>query len=228
MENLEALVLKKISYKESDYIVTFFTKEIGKISGIARNAKSSKKRFGGRLELFNHLKINIKQNDNKFNVLNDVDIKRSYSGIMEKLETFIIASFIMEHIDFFSSENEPSEELFSETLKTLHELENGENLLPKLHTFQLNALTISGYVPHLESENEVFANFSISDGKFLDPHEKTDNNMYKFYVDIIKNPEIMDIFLGKVANNVRVLTKYIEYHTGKQFKTSKFLEDLNL
>ncbi len=228
MNTLEALILKKTLYKEADYIVTFFTKELGKISGLARNAKNSKKRFGGRLELFNHLKVDIKQNDNKFNTINDVQIKRSYIGIMENLEAFMIASFVMEHVDFFSSENEQSEELFSETLKTLHEMESGEALLPKLHTFQLNSLKISGYEPDLESRDETTANFSISDGKIVDSLPKTDNNVYKFHLDIVRNPETMDIFLGKVANNIRVLTKYIEYHTEKQFKTAKFLEEINI
>lgn len=230
METLEALILKKIPYKEADFIVTFFTKELGKISGLARNAKSSKKRFGGRLELFNHLKVEIKQNENKFNIINDVQLKRSYIGIMGNLETFMVSSFVMEHVDFFSTENEPSEQLFSETLRTLHEMESGETLLPKLHNFQLNSLRISGYEPDLKIKGESSSgNFSISDGKIVDDSKKVDNNnIFKFYIDIVKNPETMDIFLGKVANNIRVFTKYIEYHIDKQFKTAKFLEEMNL
>ncbi|MGH7886122.1 MAG: DNA repair protein RecO [Thermodesulfobacteriota bacterium] len=229
MKSLEAIVLRKTLYGEADYIVTFFTKELGKISGIARNAKNSKKRYGGRLEFFNHLKVDITFNENKFNLIGDIELKKSYNCIIEKLETFMIASFVMEHIDLLTTENEPADELFNETLNTLKALENHENILSKLLRFQINFLNIYGYKPDLDSENESIGSFSLSDGGIVDSSKKADNkNIYKFYLDIINNPESMDIFLAKVVNNIRVLTKYMEYHTGKQFKTSKFLEGLNL
>lgn len=229
MKSLDALILKKTVYGEADYIVTFFTKQIGKVSGIARNAKNSRKRYGGRLEFFNHLKVDITINDNKFSLIGDIELKKSYNCIMEQLETFMIASFVMEHIDLVTPENEPADELFHETLHTLKELQNHENILSKLLRFQINFLNICGYRPDLESEKETAVNFSLSDGKIVDSSKKPDNkNIYRFYVDIINTPESMDIFLAKVVNNIRVLTKYMEYHTGKQFKTSKFLEGLNL
>ena len=33
MENLEAIVIKKTVYGEADYLVTFFTKDMGKVRG---------------------------------------------------------------------------------------------------------------------------------------------------------------------------------------------------
>ena len=38
----------------------------------------------------------------------------------------------------------------------------------------------------------------------------------------------MEIFLSRVADNIKVLTRYTEYHTEKKFKTSKFLEDFKI
>ena len=46
----EAIVLKSIDFGEADKIITFFTKDFGKIRGIAKSAKRSKKRFGAALE----------------------------------------------------------------------------------------------------------------------------------------------------------------------------------
>src|SRR5207245_7905767 len=46
----EAIVLRTYPLREADLLVTLFTREEGKIRGVARSAKKSKRRFGGALE----------------------------------------------------------------------------------------------------------------------------------------------------------------------------------
>jgi DNA repair protein RecO (recombination protein O) len=48
----EAIVLRAIDYGESDRIVTFCTADFGKIRGIAKGARRSRKRFANALEPF--------------------------------------------------------------------------------------------------------------------------------------------------------------------------------
>lgn len=230
MENCEALLIKKSTYGEADYIITFFTKELGKQQGFAKSAKKSKKRFGGRLEPFIHLKVDFKLIENRLNSINDVSVIKVYSGIMQSLESFAIGSFVLEYIDIVTSENAESEELFNETIKTFDMLNSNKNLLPTLLKFQLKALELCGYKPSLETTNdEKKVKFNISEGSVVSSTNKANNiGIFDFYLDIISNPDLMEIFLAKVASNIKVLTKYTEYHTGKQFKSSKFLEELNL
>lgn len=45
-----AIILRVIDFGEADRIATFFTEDFGKIKGVAKNAKRSRKRFGGGLE----------------------------------------------------------------------------------------------------------------------------------------------------------------------------------
>ena len=47
----QAIVLRARDYREADLLVSLFTKEEGKINGIAKGAKKSKKRFGPALEI---------------------------------------------------------------------------------------------------------------------------------------------------------------------------------
>ena len=47
-----AIVIRSINYGESDKIVTFFTKDFGKLKGIAKGARRSKKRFQNALGSF--------------------------------------------------------------------------------------------------------------------------------------------------------------------------------
>lgn len=54
-ERTPAIVLRARDYSESDRIVTLLTRDMGKLSGIARGAKASRRRFAGKLEPFSHV-----------------------------------------------------------------------------------------------------------------------------------------------------------------------------
>src|ERR1700757_4478128 len=46
----EAIVLRTYPMREADLLVTLLTRAEGKVRGVARSAKKSKRRFGGALE----------------------------------------------------------------------------------------------------------------------------------------------------------------------------------
>src|SRR5215472_14801051 len=50
LKDSEALVLRTYPMREADLLVTLFTRVEGKVRGLARSAKKSKRRFGGALE----------------------------------------------------------------------------------------------------------------------------------------------------------------------------------
>jgi len=50
LKESEAIVLRTYPLREADLLVTLFTRAEGKVRGVARAAKKSKKRFGGALE----------------------------------------------------------------------------------------------------------------------------------------------------------------------------------
>jgi recombinational DNA repair protein (RecF pathway) len=50
LRETEAIVLRTYPLREADLLVTLFTRAEGKVRGVARSAKKSKRRFGGALE----------------------------------------------------------------------------------------------------------------------------------------------------------------------------------
>src|ERR1700760_1443275 len=50
LKQSEAIVLRTYPLREADLLVTLFTRAEGKIKGVARAAKKSRRRFGGALE----------------------------------------------------------------------------------------------------------------------------------------------------------------------------------
>jgi DNA repair protein RecO (recombination protein O) len=80
----EAIVIGLMDFREADRIVSLFTREHGRISGLARGARRSVKRFGGALELFARLSVNFAQSDS-LAPIRDVDAVTIYPGIRSTL-----------------------------------------------------------------------------------------------------------------------------------------------
>ena len=56
-ESTPAIVLRARDYSESDRIVTLLTRDAGKLGGIAKGAKASRRRFERKLEPFSHVML---------------------------------------------------------------------------------------------------------------------------------------------------------------------------
>ncbi len=52
----EAIVLRTWPFHEADLLVSLFTREHGRVKGIARHAMRSRRRFGGALEPMTHVR----------------------------------------------------------------------------------------------------------------------------------------------------------------------------
>src|SRR6476659_8828137 len=57
LKESEAIVLRTYPMREADLLVTLFTRAEGKVRGVARAAKKSKKRFGGALEPLTYVRV---------------------------------------------------------------------------------------------------------------------------------------------------------------------------
>jgi len=146
-----AFVLSFFDYGESDRIVTFFTDKYGKIKGIAKGARRSKKRFANAIELFSHSKIFFSRNrkDGLFLIENS-DVINHYPKIREDLEKTMAASYIIELIDHFTVEGKNSKKTFS-LLKDFFEFLDREKFTEEfLRFFELRLIKLSGYEPVLE------------------------------------------------------------------------------
>src|SRR5436189_6467374 len=57
LKESEAIVMRADPFRESDLLVTLFTRLEGKVRGVARAAKKSRRRFGGALEPLTYVKV---------------------------------------------------------------------------------------------------------------------------------------------------------------------------
>lgn len=146
----EALIIGLMDYRESDRIVTFFTRDHGRLSGVARGAKRSVKRFGGSLELFSRLTLSFTPSDGLVTV-NDVDPVTIYPTIRATLEGIAHAGYACELVAAMAPERLANQRLFRLLTAYLDHLDKAPADRSDRHFFEINFLNIIGYRPPLEN-----------------------------------------------------------------------------
>ena len=146
-----AFVLHFLNYREADRIVTLFTREFGKLKGIAKGARRSKKRFSNAIEPFSHSTILFSRRDeNSLAIIEGCDVINHYPAIRADLGRTMTASYMIELTDRFTAEGKRSTGIFNLLEGFLGLLERGNGIEETTRFFELRLLKLSGYEPVLE------------------------------------------------------------------------------
>jgi DNA repair protein RecO (recombination protein O) len=146
----EAIVLRVIDYGESDRIVTFCTADFGKIRGIAKGARRSRKRFVNALEPFCCSRVHFsRRGPESLALIEGCDVLSHFSGIRSDLEKTLAASYLIDLTDQFTPEDKKNEASFFLLQDFLRCLDGTVMTDALLRFFEIRLLRISGYDPVL-------------------------------------------------------------------------------
>jgi DNA repair protein RecO (recombination protein O) len=145
-----AFVLRTRPYGESDRIVTLLTEQHGKVTGIAKGAKNSRRRFAGTLEPFVRIRAVFRQrpaSDLVFLLRCEcLGILRAFTRDLDRYAT---GSYVLELTDRMVLGREPGHEVYRLVEEALTLLDAGAPADPVLRAFELHLLAASGYAPAL-------------------------------------------------------------------------------
>jgi len=145
------LVLNVSDHSESDKIVTLYSPDLGKVTGIAKGAKRSKKRFVNKLEEFSLLNImyNPPKREGLF-FLQEAELENAFLSLRTVYPRYVTAAFVNELTLRFTREHDPDPHIFSLLLWAMEGLEKGRNPLEICAFFLLRILGTAGYQPVLD------------------------------------------------------------------------------
>ncbi|MEW6334973.1 MAG: DNA repair protein RecO [Thermodesulfobacteriota bacterium] len=147
----EAIVLRLLDYGESDRIVTFYTAGFGKLRGIAKGARRSRKRFANALEPFSCSQILFSsQGPDRLALIEGSDVICHFPAIRADLEKTLCASYLIDLTDRFTLEDKKNEALFLLLRTFLTMIEAGPATEAILRFFEIRLLMLSGYDPVLD------------------------------------------------------------------------------
>ena len=154
----EAVVLRSLRFSEADRILHLYTAERGRVGAIAKGARTTKSRFGARLEPLSHVELMLHEGSGELHTVTGADLVHSHRAAREdsyRLGVGLIGSEVMLRL---FGEPEANQRAFGALARFLDLLDVSPVLSPDppaldplAVSFQLKLLWLSGYLPHLTS-----------------------------------------------------------------------------
>lgn len=248
-QTTRAVVLRSWPYGESDKIVSFLTEHHGKITGIAKGAKRSRKRFPNSLEPFSF--VNLRFHDRPHGSLAFIlsaDLLFGFKRLVTSLESIAFASYLVEITDGLIAEREENRAVFQHLSDGLRYLEEQGASLTFLAFFELKLLTLAGYAPHLSScrrcsrersDNASRWHFSPREGGVLcgscakfrqDSVPVTAaalQTLSAFQKSMNLHARAVEASLPAIAEIRFLLSRFIQIHMDKEIKSASFIHQFS-
>ena len=116
----EAFVLQTWPFKEGDLIVSFLTRDLGKLRGVARRARRPKSGFGSGLERLSHIRMSYFQRENRELVnIDSCELLHSQFAVLNDFASACALDFFAEVSEQLLPAAEPNEKYFRLTTPVL-------------------------------------------------------------------------------------------------------------
>lgn len=211
----ETYVLRTYPFRESDLIVSFFTRDQGKLRGVARRARKPKSSYGSGLERLSLVNLSYSQKETReLANLNSCDLLRSQFDLLSDFEAGVALDYVAEVCEHLLPPHEPNEHFFrllTTTLEHMHSQSQGSTWRA-LTYFSLWATRLSGFLPDLRDQPKLSVEAQEIAGQMLRAH-------------IGNLPE--RTWSKDTANDLRrFLVRQMEEHAERRFITPVVLEAL--
>jgi DNA repair protein RecO (recombination protein O) len=149
LKESEAIVLRTYPLREADLLVTLFTRLEGKVKGVARAAKKSRKRFGGALEPLTYVRAYYEDRERQeLARLDSCEVLESPLANEVGYPRAVALGLVAELLDELLPDREANDAVFRLTLAVLGALEGPEIWLPVTY-FELWMTRLVGFLPEL-------------------------------------------------------------------------------
>jgi DNA repair protein RecO (recombination protein O) len=149
LKESEAIVLRTYPLRESDLLVTLFTRLEGKVRGVARAAKKSRRRFGGSLEPLTYVKVAYDDRErHELARLDSCEVLESPLASEVSYPRAVALGHVAELLDELLPDREANDAVFRLALSVLAQLRGKDFWLPITY-FDLWMARLMGYLPDL-------------------------------------------------------------------------------
>jgi DNA repair protein RecO (recombination protein O) len=240
----EAIVLRSYPLREADLLVTLLTRAEGKVRGVARSAKKSKKRFGGALEPLTYVRAYWDDREgHELARLDSCEVLESPLADEVDYPRAVALGYVAEVLDQALPDREPNDAMFRLALAVLAHVRAGSIWMP-LTYFDLWMVRLMGLLPELHEciECGTALNGSrawfhpLADGLMCQQHKRLASSEMlpesrQLAAEIFRSP--IEQFAGRPWKRQqgldlrRFLAQRIERHLEKKLVTAGMLERLD-
>ncbi len=151
-EKATGIVIRVVDFSESSLIVTIFTREFGKIGGLAKGARRLKGPFESALDLLALCRIVfLRKTSDALDLLTEAKLLRRFRTPGNNLLSLYSGYYVAELLNEMTDRGDPQPELFEIADETLAALAVGESPLRRVIRFELAMLRELGHMPSLDT-----------------------------------------------------------------------------
>lgn len=238
----DAVILRTWPVQEADLIVSFFTRDYGKLRGVAKSALKSRKRFGGALEPMTMARAWFAERPRQeLARLDQLEIQRSPLSEPVDAARMTALSFYAEVLDEALPERDPQETVFRLLTAVLEHTTTVQPWMPVTY-FALWMTRLMGLLPDLGhcticGEELVAGEISFSsyaDGLFCGVHAQGNalsEDSWKLALRMLKQPVAAfaeETWPRRRGQDLRRFAVHaLERHLEKRLKSAEALARLN-
>jgi DNA repair protein RecO (recombination protein O) len=247
---VRSIILNKHSWGEADELVVFMARDLGWLSGVAKNARKSRVRFGGHLEPFTLVDLTLRPRRRDDLVwIDDAQVVRGFMKVRSDLPRACWCAYFLELASVFLPEGTPDEELFDFLVHFLEDLDESDPVPLLVMLDEIRLLGLLGYGPRfdlcpvcaksLEPGQDAF--FSPLRGGAchpgcISPDEQSAQQLSPNTLAVIRRgleagPRVAErLRLGKkgVEQLRRCLSAFARHLRGAEINSLRFLEQMGL
>lgn len=153
----DAIVLRSIRFSEADVVLSLYSPDQGRFSAIAKGARKSKSRLGGRLQPGAWVHVGIARGRGDLGTVRSASTVQAHAGTWEAGYRLRATGSVLETVLRATPEHEANPEIFHLLARTLGllaaatPLDGPPRLDPIVLGFQAKILVVSGLLPRLGS-----------------------------------------------------------------------------
>ena len=205
----ETFVLRTYSFREADLIVSFFTRDLGKLRGVARRARRPKSPFGSGLERLSHVRMAYFQRENaELATVTGCELIHSQFDLGSDYSRGVALDFFTEVAEHLLPPHEPSEKFFRLMIAVLVFLRSGGSSWAAVLYYSLWSVRLTGILPDIRVNQE---SAQIAEEMLAKP---------------IGNLTPRDWTKTTASDLRRALVRTMEQHVERKFLTVPLLEAL--
>jgi len=123
----KCLILKKKDLNEADLLTVVFSKDFGKISGVAFGIRKSKKRNLITLNPLNIAEITFYKKNGYYTIV-ETELIKNFSNIMKNIEKLEISLYILDSVNKIYDINYENKDFFNKLEEIFYFIDNLESL----------------------------------------------------------------------------------------------------
>ena len=211
----KCLILNKKELNEADLLATVFSKDFGKILGMAFGIRKSKKRSLLTLNPLNIAEITFQKKNGYYTII-EAELIKNFSSIMKDIEKLEISLYILDSVNKIYDVNYENKDFFNKLEEIFYFIDNLENLkigykyyviLIFLRRIMIEQGIYDANEIHSElgyKLSQVYRNIVIIQKKNINNIKKVQEEMENYIYSLKK---IVEIFESYINENLQVKIK---------------------